>query len=75
MKIDTNTLLIIGAAAVGVYLLTRPTTPVPAFSTSVYNPYASAALPANYAGNTTAQDINAGATALTALGNTISNFF
>jgi hypothetical protein len=77
MKIDSTTLLLIGAAAVGVYLLTRPTTPTPVYSSAVYNPYATTnpALAQNYAGNTTAQDIAAGSSALTALGNALGNFF
>ena len=71
MKLDTNTLLIGVVAIAGIYLLTRPKTVTPA-----YNPYLTAPLATtNYAGNTTAQDINAGATALSALGDTISNFF
>lgn len=70
MKIDTNTLLIGVVAVAGIYLLTRPKTVTP-----VYNPYLTTPLPATNYGNPTAQDITAGASALTALGNTISNFF
>ena len=71
MKIDTNTLLIGAVAVVGIYMLTRPKTVTPVYTTTP----AINALQPNYAGNTTAQDISAGASALTALGNTISNFF
>lgn len=81
----TETLLLIGAAAVGVYLLTRPkvpasyspygTLPSPYGSAAqpAYNPYGSAAQP--YAGNATAQDISAGASALSSLSDVIGNFF
>jgi hypothetical protein len=73
MKIDTNTLLIGIVAIGGIYLLTRPKTATPVYSAPAINPYLTSQ--PNYAGNQTAQDISAGATALTALGNTISNFF
>lgn len=75
MKIDTTTLLLIGAAAVGVYLLTRPTTPTPVYSSAVYNPYATPALTAANAGNPVAQDVTAGASALSSLSSLIGNFF
>lgn len=73
-KINTNTLLIAGAAAVGVYLLTRPRVSTPVYN---YNPYAATGLPASgqYPGNTTAQDISAGASALSSLSDLIGNFF
>lgn len=79
MKINTNTLLLIAAAGVGVYLLTRPKTPaIPVgynpYNTPAYNPQL---LPGGnqYAGNTTAQDISAGASGLSALSDLIGNFF
>lgn len=79
MKIDTNTLLLIGAAAVGVYLLTKPKTTMPVgynpYLPAGYNPYAAATPAAAYQGNTTAQDINAGASALSSLSDLIGNFF
>lgn len=78
MKIDTTTLLLIGAAAVGVYLLTRPrpmaTTPVYTTNPYAVNPYAVnpyAATPTN----ATAQDIAAGGSALSSLATAVSNFF
>lgn len=74
----TETLLIVGAAAVGVYLLTRPRVTYP--QTTAYNPYATQ--PAynpyatqQYAGNQTAQDIAAGGSALSSLSDLIGNFF
>lgn len=79
----TDTLLLIGAAAVGVYLLTRPRVPTypqaynPYAGTTglpTYNPYGGTALP-QYAGNATAQDIAAGGSALSALSDLIGNFF
>jgi hypothetical protein len=72
----TDTLLIIGAAAVGVYLLTRPKAPTYnpyATGLPAYNPYA---LPtAQNAGNPFAQDVTAGASALSSLSDVIGNFF
>ena len=83
MKIDTNTLLLIAGAGVAVYLLTRPKTILPsagynpyAGTTGLptnYNPYATA-LPANQ-GNPIAQDVTAGASALSSLSDLIGNFF
>jgi hypothetical protein len=75
-KINTNTLLLVGAAAVGVYLLTRPKAPLyNPYSTGlpVYNPYPTG-LPAN-ASNPLAQDVTAGASALSSLSDLIGNFF
>lgn len=79
----TDTLLLIGAAAVGVYLLTRPKVPTypvgyNPYGTGVnaYNPYGQPALSTQqYSGNTTAQDIAAGGSALSALSDLIGNFF
>jgi hypothetical protein len=70
MKIDSTTLLLGVAAVAAVYLITRPKTVAPVYTAPAYNPALNA-----YQGNTTAQDISAGASALTALGNTLSNFF
>jgi hypothetical protein len=71
MKINTTTLLLIAAAAVGVYLITRPkpvTQQLP-----VYNPYSAGG---GYNTNsTTAQDIAAGGTAAAGLANALSNLF
>jgi len=72
-------LLIVGAVAVGAYMLTRPRVTTPTYPPG-YNPYASPAyLPGGtatqYAGNTTAQDIQAGASGLSALSDLIGNFF
>jgi len=79
MKINTNTLLLIAAAGVGVYLLTRPKTPTYPVGYNPYNTpaYNSQMLPGGtqYAGNTTAQDISAGASALSSLSDLIGNFF
>lgn len=74
MKINTNTLLLAGGAAVALYLLTRPTTPAvnPYLTQPVYNPYANTSLINQ---NQTAQDIAAGGTALNALSNLLGNFF
>ncbi len=84
MKIDSTTLLLAGGAAVAVYLLTRPKVPTypagynPYLGTTglptAYNPYLTQP-GTQYAGNTTAQDISAGASALSALGDVIGNFF
>jgi hypothetical protein len=77
-KINTNTLLLIGAGVVGVYLLTRPKVPVyNPYQTGLpaYNPYQTGLPAAQYPGNTTAQDINAGASALSSLSDLIGNFF
>jgi hypothetical protein len=81
-KINTNTLLLIGAAAVGVYLLTRPKTmPVGynPYMTPGYNPYGTTAynptgLPAA-GSNQTAQIISAGGSALEGLSSLLGNFF
>lgn len=78
MKIDSNTLLLIGAAAVGVYLLTRPKTTYPvgyspyATGMPAYNPYGATALQQQ---STTAQDIAAGGSALAQLATTVGNLF
>jgi hypothetical protein len=76
----TNTLLLVAAAAVGVYLLTRPKVtalsynPYGASGTPAYNPYyGSAAQP--YGSNTVAQDIQAGSSALSSLSDLVGNFF
>jgi len=74
-KIDTTTLLLIGAAVVAVYLLTKKPTVTPMYTTTPslypagYNPYL-AAQP-----NATAQDIAAGGTALSQLATAASNLF
>jgi hypothetical protein len=60
MKVDATTLLLLAAAAVGVYLITRPK-PAPA---PVYNPYPAGYSPYSAPVNTTAQDINAGSSAI-----------
>jgi hypothetical protein len=75
MKIDTTTILLGVAAVAAIYLITRPATPaVPAYNPYLTQPvYGSAANP--YAGNTTAQDIAAGGSALNALGTALGNFF
>jgi hypothetical protein len=76
MKINTNTLLIAGAAVVGVYLLTRPKTPTYPVG---YNPYQTGypagTYPAIQQGNPTAQIISAGGSALSSLSDLIGNFF
>jgi hypothetical protein len=75
----TNTLLLVAAAAVGVYLLTRPKTtalpynPYGASGVPAYNPYGSAAQ--QYGQNTVAQDIQAGSSALSSLSDLVGNFF
>lgn len=71
MKVDSNTLIIGVVGIAAIYLLTRPKAITPTYIPTAINP----ALSQPYAGNTTAQDINAGASALTALGNTLGNFF
>jgi hypothetical protein len=71
MKVDSTTLILGVAAIAAVYMLTRPKTVVPTYLPTTINP----ALNTNYAGNATAQDITAGATALTALGNQLQGFF
>jgi hypothetical protein len=78
----TNDLLIIGAVGVGVYLLTRPrVTYPPTYPAGYPATYPQTGLPAynpyggQYAGNATAQDIAAGGSALSALGDIIGNFF
>jgi hypothetical protein len=73
MKVDSTTLIIGVVGIAAVYLLTRPKTVTPTYLPTTVNP-ALSSVP-NYAGNETAQDISAGATALTALGNTLGNFF
>ena len=65
MKINTNTLLIAGAAAVGIYLLTRPKTPVYPVG---YNPYPVGTYPGIQQPNQTAAIITAG-------GGVLSNIF
>jgi hypothetical protein len=64
MKIDATTILLIGAAGIAIYLITRPRTvpttlpvynPVPG-----YNPYTTAA-------NPTAQDISAGSQGISSI--------
>jgi hypothetical protein len=88
MKMNTNTVLIIGAAAVGVYLLTRPKVG-PQYPYSIMNPsgYGNPALSNPYGapvygsggyvapGNTTAGIITAGGSALQGLSDLIGNFF
>jgi hypothetical protein len=79
----TDTLLMIGAAAVGIYLLTRPRVPtqygVNPYGTGMtaYNPYTAGSygLPAYQQQSTVAQDITAGASGLSTLADAISNFF
>lgn len=71
MKIDSTTLIIGVVGVAALYLLTRPKTVTPTYIPTAINP----ALSTQYAGNTTAQDISAGSTALTALGDVIGNFF
>jgi hypothetical protein len=80
MKIDTSTLLIAGAAAVGVYLLTRPKTVVnPTINPYTGLPYTAATVQAGMYNtqqqSTVAQDIAAGSTALKSLSDLIGNFF
>ena len=84
MKIDSTTLLLVGAAAVGVYLLTRPKTTTPVgynpYGTPTYNPYGTQTAlqmqtSLQNAGNPVAQDITAGASALQGLSSLIGNFF
>ena len=71
MKIDATTILLIGAGALAIYFITRPTVPVAPPVT--YNPYLyNPALTAN-AGNQTAQDITAGGTAAGGILNALSN--
>lgn len=85
MKIDTTTLLLIGAAGVAVYLVTRPavnplvnpatglpyaSTPYNPYATPAYNPYGAVA-----PGNTTGGIISAGGSALEGLSDLIGNFF
>jgi hypothetical protein len=81
MKINTNTLLIAGAAAVGIYLLTRPrvasnvnpATGLPyGYPTTAYPGYNPAL--ANQ-GNNPAAIISAGGTALESLSDLLGNFF
>lgn len=75
MKINTNTLLIAGVAVAGLYLLTRPKTPVyNPYSTGLpaYNPYA---LPASQQPNSTASIISASGSALSSISDIIGNFF
>lgn len=70
---DTTTLLLIGAAAVAVYMLTKkPTVTAPAYSPYPpgFNPYAMQPQP-----NPTAQDISAAGSALSSLATAASNFF
>jgi hypothetical protein len=78
----TNDILLIGAAAVAVYLLTRPkttaTTPVYNSQGQLVNPatgvaYVTAASAA--AGNTTAAEISAAGNALPDIVDSISNLF
>jgi hypothetical protein len=75
-KIDTNTILLVGAAAVAIYFFTRPKVPT-------YNPYAANpyGLPntalnvsSNY-GNPVAQDITASGSALEGISSILGNFF
>lgn len=82
----TDTLLLIGAAAVGVYLLTRPRVPslgVNTYAGQQYPQQPQTALnylsqpnPYGAAGsNQTAQIISASGSALSALSDVVSNFF
>lgn len=78
----TDTLLLIGAAAVGVYLLTRPKLPTTynPYGQPAYNPYGTGIQAYNpylqqQQGSTLAQDITAGGSALEGLGDLIGNFF
>jgi hypothetical protein len=71
MKINTTTLLLIGVALVGVYLITKPKPlPVP-----VYNPYLAPGAYGSPQGSTVAQDITASGQAASGLGDLISNLF
>jgi hypothetical protein len=76
MKINTNTLLIAAAAAVGLYLLTRPKTPV---YPPGYNPYQTALPGSGYnpyqQPNQTAAIISAGGGALESISDLLGNFF
>lgn len=74
MKVDSTTLLIIGAAAVAIYFISKPTVAVP--PPLAYNPYAVNPYAVNpLAGNTTAQDISAGGAATSSVLNALSNLF
>jgi hypothetical protein len=70
-KIDTETLLLLGAVAVGLYFFLKPSTPaVPA--APVYNPYA-AQLAASQQGNTTGGIISASGSAAGSIINALGN--
>lgn len=75
MKLDTNTLLLIGAGVVAIYFVTKPATPTlplgyNPYSTPAYNPYTGVP-----AGNTTAGVVAASGSALEGLSDLIGNFF
>jgi hypothetical protein len=76
--INTNTLLLIGAAGVALYFVTRPRVPAlpvgynpyaaPGYGAPAYNPYATQP-------NPLAQQITAGGSALEGLSDLLGNFF
>ena len=70
-KIDTETILILGAAAIALYFITRPATPV--VTTPAYNPYLLQSQLQTAQGNTTggiiASSGSAAASIINALGN------
>jgi hypothetical protein len=74
MSKQTETILLIGGAALAVYFLTRPKTVLPPqqyTSPYGYNPYGQPQLPA---GNTTSSIISAAGSAASGILNAISNF-
>jgi hypothetical protein len=73
-KVKTETLLIIGVAAIGLYLVMRPKTPVasPIVYPPGYNPYSTAATVA--AGNSTSSIISAAGGAAAGILNSIAKF-
>jgi hypothetical protein len=65
-KIDTQTMLIVGAAAVGFYLLTRPKTVPPPVYPAGYSPYITTGFPGSSV-NPTAGIITASGSALSSI--------
>jgi hypothetical protein len=72
----TDTLILLLAGAVGLYLITRPATPTYYPTTTTGLPTALSTLnTGNYYGNATAQDIAASGTALQGLSSLVGNLF
>jgi len=80
MKIDTNTLLILGAAGVGIYFLTRPKTVPVGYNPVTGLPYGYGTTPGMPVynpnqPNATAQIIAAGGSALDGISDILGHFF